>query len=81
MPILWSGGDGFNSPPGFLTIYPEEKIFEEASFISYYFHWDVDKILDMPHWERVRWCDEISRINKKIMSGNGERSISLLEFL
>jgi len=37
-----------------------------VAFIAYYFHWGHDEILDMPHWERKRWCEEISRINEEM---------------
>lgn len=43
-----------------------EKIYEEASFIAYYFHWPHDDIMAMEHRERRKWCDEISRINRKL---------------
>ncbi|WP_457624986.1 DUF6760 family protein [Persephonella sp.] len=69
------------SPPGGIAVYPEEKLFEEVGFIAYYFHWDEERILNMPHWERIRWCEEISKINKRISSDKDEKSISLLDLL
>jgi len=33
--------------------------------VAYHFGWSHDKILGMPHWERHRWCEEISTINEK----------------
>ena len=38
-------------------------LYEEVAFVAYHFGWSHDEILDMPHWERHRWCDEISDIN------------------
>ncbi|MGI5912811.1 MAG: DUF6760 family protein [Syntrophomonadaceae bacterium] len=46
--------------------YPVERIFEEAAFIAYYFHWPHDEIMSMEHRDRRRWCEEISRINRKL---------------
>ena len=49
-----------------LKKYPEDKLYEEIAFIAYYFHWSYSDILDMEHAERKRWCNEITKINKKI---------------
>lgn len=51
---------------GPLVGYPIDRIYEEVGFISYYFHWAHDDIMKMDHRERRRWCDEISKINKKL---------------
>lgn len=49
-----------------VKLYPAEKIYEEAAFIGYYFHWDREEIMQMSHPERIRWCKEISKINSKL---------------
>lgn len=49
-----------------MKTYPAEKIYEEAAFIAYYIHWNHDDIMAMSHRERLRWCDEISKINSKL---------------
>lgn len=56
-------------------MYPEERLYEETAFIAYYFHWDHDEILSLPHWERKRWCEEISRINEDLNT-EGETGVS-----
>ncbi|MDQ1909563.1 hypothetical protein RAC89_03470 [Paenibacillus sp. GD4] len=43
-----------------------EKIYEEAAFLAYYFHWQHDDIMNMEHRERRRWCSEVSRINRSL---------------
>ncbi len=48
------------------------------AFIAYYFNWDHADILELPHWERQRWCDEISEINDQL-NGDEGGSESLLE--
>jgi hypothetical protein len=40
-------------------------MYEEIAFIAYYFNWSREEVLSLPHWERKRWCDEISTINEK----------------
>jgi hypothetical protein len=41
-------------------------MYEEVAFIAYYFHWQHDEVMTMPHKEREQWCREISKINQKI---------------
>ena len=49
-----------------MTVYPADKIYEEAAFIAYYMHWSHDDIMQMSHRDRIRWCREISRINSRL---------------
>ena len=55
-----------------MTVTGREELFQEISFIGYYFHWTEEQILTMPCLSRKRYCREISRINRKI---NGERNL------
>jgi hypothetical protein len=36
------------------------------AFIAYHFHWSQDELMNSEHRERRRWCEEISRINRKL---------------
>jgi hypothetical protein len=36
------------------------------AFIAYHFHWSQEEVMNSEHRERRRWCDEISRINRKL---------------
>jgi hypothetical protein len=47
-----------------MTGYPLDRLYEEVAFVAYYFHWSHDDVLALPHWERRRWCEEISRLNE-----------------
>lgn len=49
-----------------IQTYPAGKIYEEAAFIAYYMHWGHDEIMGFSHLERIRWCNEISGINRRI---------------
>ncbi|MFD1955270.1 DUF6760 family protein [Paenibacillus thailandensis] len=53
-----------------------ERIYEEVAFISYYFHWPHDEVMNMEHRERAKWCEEISKINRK-MNQEPDRSFRL----
>ncbi len=46
--------------------YPLNQLYEELAFVTYHFNWGHDEVLNMPHWERQRWCEEISSINDRM---------------
>ncbi|MGE5372250.1 MAG: DUF6760 family protein [Solirubrobacterales bacterium] len=49
-----------------MVTYPEERLYEEMGFLAYYYHWPLQEITAMEHWERRKWCQEISYINRKL---------------
>lgn len=51
---------------GGITGYPLNRIYEEVAFIAYHFHWGLDEVMNLPHKERQKWCEEISEINRKL---------------
>lgn len=53
-------------PGGRIAGYPLERLYEEMAFIAYYFHWSYDQLMTVEHLERRRWCEEISKINRKL---------------
>lgn len=55
-----------------MTVTSREELFQEVSFIGYYFHWREEEILRLPGPDRRRYCEEINRINRKL---NGERNL------
>jgi hypothetical protein len=36
------------------------------AFLGYYLHWSRSELMNLEHFERRRWCDEVSAINKKL---------------
>jgi hypothetical protein len=54
-----------------MTGYPLDRIYEEVAFIAYYLHWPADQILGLDHRERRRWCEEVSRINRRLNDEGG----------
>ncbi|SEV88190.1 hypothetical protein SAMN05216285_1018 [Natrinema salifodinae] len=46
--------------------YDPDTLFEEVAFVAYHFGWSHDEVLELPHWERQRWCEEISDINERM---------------
>ncbi len=55
-----------------MTVTSREELFQEVSFIGYYFHWTEEQILRLPGLSRRRYCKEINRINRKV---NGENNV------
>jgi hypothetical protein len=49
-----------------MSSYPLDQLYKEVAFIAYYFHWDHDQVMQMPHSQRKQWCEEISAINRKL---------------
>ncbi|WP_328803900.1 DUF6760 family protein [Paenibacillus glycinis] len=43
-----------------------DKLYEEIAFIAYYFHWPHSEIMHLEHRERIRFCEEISTIHRKL---------------
>jgi hypothetical protein len=41
-------------------------MYKEMAFISYYFHWSDESVLNMEHTMRRKWCREISDINRSL---------------
>jgi hypothetical protein len=39
---------------------------EEVAFLAFHLHWPHAEILEMEHQERQRWCEEVSKINRKL---------------
>ncbi|MFT4923418.1 MAG: hypothetical protein ACI8XM_002644 [Haloarculaceae archaeon] len=65
-----------------MTGYPQDQLFAEVAFVAYHFGWDHETILEMPHWERRRWCEEISELNERMNEGtNAGESTSIEEMV
>jgi hypothetical protein len=46
--------------------YAAERLFEETAYVAYHFHWSLDEILDLEHPTRLRFVDQIARINRRL---------------
>ncbi|MCR5482487.1 MAG: hypothetical protein K6F52_06795 [Clostridia bacterium] len=55
-----------------MALYPEEELYREMSFISYYFHWSREDVMKLDHKSRRKWCSEISEINKSLNPSDKE---------
>lgn len=46
--------------------YAAERIHEEVAYVAYHFHWALDDILDLEHAQRLRYVEEIAKINTRL---------------
>lgn len=46
--------------------YAAERLYEEVAYVAYHFHWGLDEVLDLEHPDRLRFIDEIARINQRL---------------
>lgn len=59
-----------------MPLYPQERLYQEMAFLAYYLHWSNEALMALDHWERRRWCREVSAINQKL-SGDSRKSVEL----
>ena len=59
-----------------MSLYPQERLYQEMAFLAYYLHWSDEALMALDHWERRRWCQEVSAINKKL-SGDEQKTFEL----
>jgi hypothetical protein len=43
--------------------YAADRIHDEVAYLAYHFHWSLDQILDLEHADRLRYVEQISRLN------------------
>ena len=46
--------------------YAVERLYEEVAYVAYHFHWGLDEVLDLEHPDRLKFIDEIARINRRL---------------
>jgi len=51
--------------------YAADRLYEEVAYVAYHFHWSMDEILDMEHPTRLRFVEEIAKINRRLSAGAG----------
>ncbi len=54
-------------------------MYQEMSFLSYYFHWSSGDVMGLDHASRRRWCREVSEINRRLNPSETKKEKSILE--
>ena len=58
-----------------ITLYPQDELYREMAFISYYFHWPRSEVMNLDHASRRRWCKEISVINRELTPSKSKNGV------
>ena len=53
-------------PSGGIAGYPLDKLYEEVAYLAYHFHWPPEFLLELDHFERHRWVEQVAAINRKL---------------
>ena len=61
-------------------LYPQEQLYQEMTFLSYYLHWSRDDVMKLSHVERRRWCSEVSAVNQKLSGSDKGKPIDFQNF-
>ena len=56
-----------------MTRYPPDRLHEEVAYLSYYFHWPYQQIMQLDHRERQRWAGEVAGINHRLNERGAKR--------
>ena len=54
--------------------YPLDRLFEEVAYIAYHFNWPHHQVMTMEHRDRLRWVEEIAKINRRVNEATESRS-------
>jgi hypothetical protein len=49
--------------------YATDRLYQEVAYVAYHFHWSHEEILDLEHPDRLRYVEEIGRINTRLTRG------------
>ena len=49
---------------GGVISYPLEQLYEEVAYIAYNFHWQREDRLNLEHYDRQKWVQEIENIRE-----------------
>ena len=45
--------------------YDVSALWEEMSYLAYHLHWDLDRLLDLEHADRVRLVEQVAGLNTR----------------
>ncbi len=46
--------------------YPLDRLYEEVAYVAFHLHWSFELLMTLDHRERVRWVQEVARINNRL---------------
>lgn len=57
-----------------MKLYPEQALWNEVAYLAYHLHWDLDRLLDLQHPDRIRLINLVATMNDRAweMARHGE---------
>ena len=46
-----------------------DELWQEIAFLAYHLHWDLDRLLDLEHGDRIRLLREVGGLNERAWQG------------
>ncbi len=54
---------------GGLGHYAQDELWQEIAYLAYHLHWDLDRLLDLEHGDRIRLLQEVGGLNERAWQG------------
>ena len=45
--------------------YSQDDLWNELAYLAYHLHWDLDRLLDMGHRDRIRMVQAVADLNEQ----------------
>ncbi|MGH9187367.1 MAG: DUF6760 family protein [Acidimicrobiales bacterium] len=45
--------------------YPADALWDEIAYLAYHLHWDLDRLLDLEHADRLRLVRSVAELNRR----------------
>jgi hypothetical protein len=50
-----------------MELYPERAVWDELVYLAYHLHWDLDKLLDLEHADRIMLVERVAEFNRRAL--------------
>lgn len=50
-----------------MDLYPEDALWDEITYLAYHIHWDLDRLLDLQHADRVNLVQRVAALNRRAL--------------
>ena len=50
-----------------MELYPEDALWDEITYLAYHIHWDLDRLLDLQHSDRVNLVHRVASLNRRAL--------------
>ena len=47
----------------------DDELWQEIAYLAYHLHWDLDRLLDLEHGDRLRMLQEVGGLNTRAWEG------------